>query len=208
MDPTVKKWFKSIGLTEANNHKTNYNNDFIEQHGNIKSVKKEAGFDPVQVQEKMNFFMMQSLVIEVGTEQMRKYFLKQTGIDKSNVGQFLMQEQHARLKNIKIVADQKQIMYRKDANIKKFDITIMMILIRYCCGVSRPDKFWTNPGQQDNTNLANLVRIQKYRNMMIAHNPDLRIPVVEFENYWKILTPIFKNLGVTVDEINKYRQIV
>ncbi|XP_033110956.1 neural Wiskott-Aldrich syndrome protein-like [Anneissia japonica] len=81
MDPTVKKWFKSIGLTEANNHKTNYNNDFIEQHGNIKSVKKEAGFDPVQVQEKMNFFMMQSLVIEVGTEQMRKYFLKQTGID-------------------------------------------------------------------------------------------------------------------------------
>ncbi|XP_033100027.1 proline-rich protein 36-like isoform X2 [Anneissia japonica] len=173
-----------------------------------KTVEFQHGFDLVQVQEeKKNFLMIQSLVIDVGTEQMRKYFLKETGVKRENVGQFLIQEQDGSLKNIKLVLDQKQIMYKKDADIRRFDITIMMILIRYCCNVSQPDKFWGNPRRKDKSKLANLVRIQKYRNTKIAHNPDLRIPAAEFKKDWRTLTSIFKGLGVTPDEINKYRQI-
>ncbi|XP_033110964.1 neural Wiskott-Aldrich syndrome protein-like isoform X2 [Anneissia japonica] len=45
MDPTVKGWFESIGVTEAllkDKNTAKFINDFIEEHGGIDAVKKEA----------------------------------------------------------------------------------------------------------------------------------------------------------------------
>ncbi|XP_033123632.1 uncharacterized protein LOC117122228 [Anneissia japonica] len=165
------------------------------------------GFDHVYIQEKKNFHMIQSLVIDLGTEQMRKFFLNQIQISRGDVGRYLINEQHGKFKGVRLFADQKLKMFRIDADITSFDITIMMLLIRHCCGIVCPDKFWTNPDKQDNSELANLVRIREYRNMNLAHHPNSRIPSNEFEDEWKKLTAIFQGVGVPIDDINTYRQI-
>ncbi|XP_033127188.1 uncharacterized protein LOC117124953 [Anneissia japonica] len=144
----------------------------------------------------------------MGTEQMRKYFMTKGKLrGKHEVGKFLSwQRKNGPLKDVDFGYEATKI-FIDDVDIDSFDITVLMSLIQHCF-TPQGDKLWENPPDvQDKSELANLRRIQLYKESTLDCSHSNRTTDVEFEKQWKELATIFRNIGVTNEDIQKYHKL-
>ena len=70
----------------------------------------------------------------------------------------------------------------------KFDISLLVVLLRNICGLPPPSTGWDNlPQTGDATVSADIARIRYFRSEVIAHILEAVIDDETFEKYWKIL---------------------
>ncbi|XP_033095743.1 uncharacterized protein LOC117100251 [Anneissia japonica] len=139
---------------------------------------------------------------------MRKYFMINCKKkDKDKVGKFLLsQRQDGALKCVDF-GDQETQIFKADVDINTFDITILMTLIQHCCS-SKGDSIWKKPpDDKDKSLLANLRRIQLYKETTLDCSPSNRVTNVEFDKQWYELTTTFTCIGVSAEDIEKYHKL-
>ena len=79
---------------------------------------------------------------------------------------------------------------------EKFDIPLLVVLLRSICGLTPPATGWDNlPLPTDLTYEADIARIKFYRNTVYAHATQASIDDVIFENYWKDIRDTLVRLG-------------
>ena len=79
---------------------------------------------------------------------------------------------------------------------KNFDITLLMVLLRSICGLTRPATGWDNlPQPTDLSYEADIARIKFYRNTVYAHATQASIDDATFETYWKDIRDTLVRLG-------------
>ncbi|XP_033110303.1 uncharacterized protein LOC117111496 [Anneissia japonica] len=183
----IKEIFLNLGITSKE----------------IEDIRHKKGFDKTTITEMQNFQAVMSLVVDLGTDVMRKYFLRVNNLKEKNVGQFLM-NQKSNFRKARLFKDQENKMFTPNADINSFDISIMIKIIRYCKHF--PDSFWSQPENHDNV-LPNLVRIHQYRNTKLAHSASARMPTNVFEVEWRKLTSILQGAGVPLEKIDAYKQL-
>ncbi|XP_033122019.1 uncharacterized protein LOC117121032 [Anneissia japonica] len=154
----------------------------------IDNMKHRKDFDIVEIIEIRNYQTVQSLLVDVGTNAMREYFLRDCNLNAEGVGEFLSNNK-SKFNKINLLPEQKKI-FEGDADIESFDISTMNKIISTCCN---------NPPVSFN-------RLCKYRNNL-AHPARARMSEKEFDKVWLYLTDILKNVGVRIEEIDKYKQL-
>ncbi|XP_033127986.1 uncharacterized protein LOC117125566 [Anneissia japonica] len=155
-----------------------------------------------------NSYALQTLTTDLGTEQMRKYFMRKGKLrGKHEVGKFLSwQRKNGPLRDVDF-GDEASKIFTADVDIDSFDITILMSLIQHCF-TPQGDKFWENPPDvQDKSKLANLRCIQLYKESTLDCSHSNRTTDVEFDKQWKELATIFRNIGVPNEDIQKYHKL-
>ncbi|XP_033108300.1 uncharacterized protein LOC117109925 isoform X2 [Anneissia japonica] len=158
------------------------------------------------VNETKNFHSIQCLILDLGTGQMRRFFMKESKLEKkSDVGEFMIEKKDdIHLKYVGF-GDLDSKVFSPDANIDNFDMTTLILMIRYCFNGSKPESFWECPPDEDNSELSNLVRIYQFKKSVLDCSCNNRVTDEEFDKQWKKLTTMFKDMGVSVEEIEKYR---
>ena len=77
-----------------------------------------------------------------------------------------------------------------------FDITLLVVLLRNICGLTRPATGWDNlPPATDLTLEADIARVKFYRNTVYAHASRASVDDVTFSTYWKDITDTIVRLG-------------
>ncbi|XP_031574839.1 E3 ubiquitin-protein ligase DZIP3-like [Actinia tenebrosa] len=90
-----------------------------------------------------------------------------------------------------------------DPQSKDFDITLLFVLLRNICGLTRPATGWdVLPHATDNSLEANLARIKYYRNNAIAHKPNTEINDADFKQHWQDISSALQSLGLCQDDID------
>ncbi|KXJ11497.1 uncharacterized protein LOC110243664 [Exaiptasia diaphana] len=86
---------------------------------------------------------------------------------------------------------------------KDFDITLLFVLIRNICGLTKPATGWDAlPPPADTSSEANLARIKYYRNKIIGHNGNAEVDDIQYEAYWKEISSALVSLGLDQDDID------
>ena len=79
---------------------------------------------------------------------------------------------------------------------EKFDITLLMVLLRSICGLTPPATGWDKfPPPTVLSCEADIARIKVYRNTVYAHATQASIDDATFENYWKGIRDTLVRLG-------------
>ena len=80
---------------------------------------------------------------------------------------------------------------------KKFDITLLFLLLVEISGLSPPHRTgWNNkPHTKNKTLAANLVRIKLFRNKLI-HTPETRLDTQRFNELWEEISSVLVALGL------------
>ena len=79
---------------------------------------------------------------------------------------------------------------------EKFDIPLLVVLLRSICGLTPPATGWDNlPLPTDLTYEADIARIKFYRNTVYAHATQASIDDATFETYWKDIRDTLVRLG-------------
>ena len=78
----------------------------------------------------------------------------------------------------------------------RFDIPLLMVLLRNICGLVRPATGWdTLPPAADTTLEADIVRIKCYRNTVYGHASEAFIDDPTFNQYWQDIQDALVRLG-------------
>ena len=86
---------------------------------------------------------------------------------------------------------------------KKFDITLLFLLLTKICGLSPPHSGWhTKPPPSDNTLKANLARIKFYRNTVYSHVSTTGVADSIFPTLWQEISTVLVALGLPQTEID------
>ncbi|XP_020907398.1 uncharacterized protein LOC110245456 [Exaiptasia diaphana] len=86
---------------------------------------------------------------------------------------------------------------------KDFDITLLFVLIRNICGLTKPATGWDAlPPPADTSTEANLARIKYYRNTVIGHSGNAEVDDIQYEAYWKDISIALVSLGLDQDDID------
>ena len=86
---------------------------------------------------------------------------------------------------------------------KKFDITLLFLLLTKICGLSPPHSGWhIKPPPSDNTLNANLARIKFYRNTVYSHVTTIGVADSFFPTLWQEISTVLVALGLPQTEIN------
>ena len=158
--------------------------------------------------EKTNGFKLTRLIVDGGTEALRKAFRK---IHPGNLQVVLSCNQPilSRLRSRpKIINDhQWEKLYppaSNPPNINDFDITLLSVLLRNVCGLSPPRLGWDQmPNVSDHSIEADIVRIKLYRNERFAHILNTSVSTTDFKSFWvKISLPLVR-LGIHQSEIDR-----
>ncbi|XP_033112468.1 uncharacterized protein LOC117113281 [Anneissia japonica] len=164
-----------------------------------------TGFDDSSTQGTLNFLALQTLIVGRGTKELRRYFLDKTNLTKPEVIPFLTRERCALLKDVDF-GDDSTTVFSSTSNIDAFHMDIMIKLIRCCChNTNNTEDFWENPPVDDNSELANLVRIYQYKKTVLDCSYSNNVTKEVFDKQWKELTAIFTGVGVPVEDIENYR---
>ena len=79
---------------------------------------------------------------------------------------------------------------------RKFDITLLMVLLRNICGLVPPATGWNSlPPVTDITIEADIVRLQFYRNEIVGHSNDAATDDATLSRYWKDIQDTLVRLG-------------
>lgn len=100
---------------------------------------------------------------------------------------------HPKNKKPPINKSQERLVY--GGNYSDFDITLLYILLRNVCSISPHINQWGNdPDPGDRSVSANIERIRLIRNEYYGHATDFFISVAKFEQKWKKVFQIVKDL--------------
>ena len=85
---------------------------------------------------------------------------------------------------------------------KKFDITLLTILLRNICGLSPPATGWdAMPLARDTSISADIVRINKYRNEVYGHIHETQYDDAKFEQLWEDISKTLCRLLILREDI-------
>lgn len=88
---------------------------------------------------------------------------------------------------------QREVINRK--NYKEFDISLLCVLLRGICKIDEHDNGWgSEPQETDKSLSANIERVRMRRNCYYGHANDFCITDTAFEEKWKDLSTIVKEL--------------
>ena len=158
--------------------------------------------------EKTNGFKLTRLIVDGGTEALRKAFRK---IHPGNLQVVLSCNQPilSRLRSRpKIINDhQWEKLYppaSNPPNINDFDITLLSVLLRNVCGLSPPRLGWDQmPNVSDHSIEADIVRIKLYRNERFAHILNTSVSTTDFKSFWAEISSPLVRLGIDQSEIDR-----
>ena len=162
-------------------------------------------------EEKIYGFKLMRLIVDGGTEALRNIFLN---IHPGNL-QSILSIHHPTLQPLfkikkKIITQpQWDKLYPhtpKIPNIKEFDITLLVILLRNICGISPPSTGWdVMPNPADNSREADIVRIKLFRNNFFGHIPRTDVSKSDFEARWVEFSSALRRLGLGQAEIDRLK---
>ncbi|CAB4035599.1 E3 ubiquitin- ligase DZIP3 [Paramuricea clavata] len=90
---------------------------------------------------------------------------------------------------------------------QNFDVTLLTVLLRNICGLTRPASGWdTLPPDSDTSVAANIARIKFYRNQVHAHITTTEIADNEFENLWLKISKALIGLGIPKSELDELKE--
>ncbi len=166
--------------------------------------------------EKTNGFKLMRLIVDGGGEALRNAFriihpgnlqvvLSCTCSATTSCNQHILSSLRSRPKIIN--DDQWDRLYppsRNPPNINDFDITLLSILLRNICGLSRPSLGWDEmPNVTDHSTQADIVRIKLFRNERFGHIPNTSVSAADFRLFWaEIKSPLLR-LGISQSEIDR-----
>ena len=88
-----------------------------------------------------------------------------------------------------------------------FDITLLILLIRNLCGL-QPSNWsgWNqNPQPNDQSQVADVIRIRQFRNELYGHIVNTEISDTQFTQYWSDISDVLIRLGSKPSDIEKYK---
>ena len=89
---------------------------------------------------------------------------------------------------------------------RKFDITLLTILLRNICGLSPPATGWNViPAASDTSTSADIVRIKMYRNEVYGHIASAEYDDATFKKLWQEISQPLFNLGIPLQDIDKLK---
>jgi hypothetical protein len=148
------------------------------------------------------------LIIDEGTETVRKYFDSfhppGTLTTVLNANRTKLDTLHTR----RVITDeQKELLFppagMPPTTSNKYDITLLFVLLRTIYGLTAPastGSFKDNPPSTDKSPEADLVRIKYYRNKL-AHRNNTELSDVELTTYWSDISDALVRLGADMGDI-------
>ena len=160
-------------------------------------------------QEKTNGSRLARLLIDGGTEALRKAF---HSFIPSSTLQTVLTSNLALLENLKkkgkIFDGQWEQLFPSTGDppdSKTFDITLLHLLLRVICHSIEPVTGWNKmPEEADGSLEANIVRIKCFRNDL-CHSISTDIPEAEFEDRWNTISQALVALGLDQQEIDRLK---
>ena len=164
--------------------------------------------------QKSNGARLIRLIVDVGTETMRKHF---DSIHSPANLPAVLNANRATLNNLRrgkiITVAQMKLLFppagMQPTTSKDYDITLLSILFRNICGLSPPatthgGTYWDqNPPLSDDFPEAHLARIKFYRNTVFAHIKSTGVSDDDFVIYWSEISRSLVRLGGNATEITK-----
>ena len=90
---------------------------------------------------------------------------------------------------------------------KKFDITLLCILLRNICGLSAPATGWdAMPPKNDTSISADIVRIKRYRNEVYGHIHETQYDDAKFEQLWEDISKTLRRLLIPREDIANLKE--
>ena len=89
---------------------------------------------------------------------------------------------------------------------KKFDITLLFLLLNSICGLYPPPSGWhTKPSASDTSVEANLARIKFFRNELYGHVTTTGVDTPTFSALWQEISAVLVALGLPQAEIDRFK---
>ncbi|XP_022810165.1 uncharacterized protein LOC111347173 [Stylophora pistillata] len=156
-------------------------------------------------EEKTNGTRLTRLLIDEGTEALRKFF---DSFHPESTLQHTLKNNRPKLEQLKrkrvIFDTQWENLFPssgKPPNSKEFDITLLHVLLREMVHLKAPSNGWHKmPSDSDESPEASIVRIKCYRNEL-CHSVSTVVPNDEFEVKWNMIS-----LSLEVLEVAAYRK--
>ena len=90
---------------------------------------------------------------------------------------------------------------------KKFDITLLIVLLTNICGLPPPRKGWfAKPSPGDKSLGANIIRLKFFRNELYGHVSSTSIDTPTFSSLWKKISSTLVALGLNQTDINLLKE--
>lgn len=106
-----------------------------------------------------------------------------------------------------ISEQQKRLVYGKNYSV--FDVTLLYFLLRNMCSIPpHKNKWGNNPDPTDKSVSANIERLRILRNEWHGHGTDFSLSDSEFEQRWKHISQIVKDLEGYLGTATKYQDIL
>ena len=160
-------------------------------------------------QEKTNGSRLARLLIDGGTEALRKVlhsFIPSSSL-KTELDKNFVKLQKLKKKG-KIFDEQWEQLFPSTGDppdSKTFDITLLHLLLRVICNLTKPMTGWHKmPVETDASRAADLVRIKLFRNDL-CHSVSTDIPEAEFEDKWNKISQALVALGLDQQEIDRLK---
>ena len=160
-------------------------------------------------EEKCNGFKLRRLIVDGGTEALRKTLKRYL---PGNL-QTVLKNKHPSLLGLKrkgiLDKNQWEKLYPSSnpPNIDEWDITLLLVLLRNICGLSPPNsaiwKLTNMPNVTDHSVEADIVRIRLFRNKKYAHIPNTSVSSADFKVLWPEISLPLVRLGIDKKEIDK-----
>jgi WD40 repeat protein len=159
-----------------------------------------------ELEEKANFTRLSRLLVDKGTEALRKKF------DAIHPPASLPRVLNAnkkpllRLKFRVIKQSQWDLLYPPSGSLpdsKKFDVTLLTVLFRNICGLTAPSTGWDkNPVDTERSVEANVARLKFYRNEFYAHVSSTKVDNGTFESLWEKISQSLVDLGISQNDVD------
>ena len=160
--------------------------------------------------QKTNGARLIRLVVDVGTETMRKYFDSihppETLTDVLYVNYDTLRRNIPRYQ-MRTLFPPTGVLPAMPSTSKNYDITLLFSLLRNICGLHPPASIhgrpsWdAKPSSADLSPEADLARVKYYRNKAIAHMRETGVCDDEFVIYWSVISGALVKLGANANEI-------
>ena len=156
-----------------------------------------------QLQAKANFFRVCQLLIDKGSDALRRVLQTKISISPSpSTLDSLLNAHKKSLQKLKysvINPTQWKLLFPPSGlpDSKNYDITLLTILLRNICGLPSPATGWNAmPPASDTSVSAEILRIKMIRNEVYGHISSARLDDTKFETLWQEISQPLINLGI------------
>ena len=167
-----------------------------------------------QLQAKANYFRVCQLLIDKGSDALRRVLQTKISISPSpSTLDSLLNAHKKSLQKLKysvINPTQWKLLFPPSGlpDSKNYDITLLTILLRNICGLPSPATGWNAmPPASDTSVSAEILRIKMIRNEVYGHISSARLDDTKFETLWQEISQPLINLGIRQQDIDQLKQI-